>query len=200
MKKTVNKKVCLLSEQTNSTNKQIKFSLDILPLFLLILLTLVCFGDSKRSRRLAASFRKRTRQTSGHEQFEDIVHNNINTTSSCHTEDERVSHKTKQAKHKLSDRSKHTNTHTPPPLCVLTHIPVAIMPLPLLRLLTLEVSIFSVAALQLPSSSLGNFHAAFLESGKCCSVARFLRFSLLMFFFSCGDWASRVVEDYVSCV
>lgn len=123
MKKTVNKKVCLLSDQTNSTNKQIKFSLDILRLFLLIWLTLVCFGDSKRSRRLAASFRKRTRQTSGHVQFEDIVHNNINTTSSCHTEDERVSLKTKQSKHKLSDRSKqaHKHTHTTSSVCFDAH-------------------------------------------------------------------------------
>lgn len=49
-RKTVNNN----SEQTHLTNKQANFSLSIHRWFLLILLTLVCFGDWERSSRPAA--------------------------------------------------------------------------------------------------------------------------------------------------
>lgn len=73
-----------------------------------------------------------------------------------------ASGKTKEAKHKLSGHSAHT-----PHACVLTHIPAAIMLLPLLRLLSLEVSIFSFAALPLPSCHLSDFILHFGKLPSC---------------------------------
>lgn len=83
-----------------------------------------------------------------------------------------ASGKTKEAKHKLSGH----NTHTPPAPCVLTHIPAAIMLLPLLRLLSLEVSIFSFAALPLPSCHLSDFILHFGKLPSCVlRKGKFLR-------------------------